>query len=126
MLYHNIVDSLFAAANMILFISATIENFHVVETLADNAIIVYQTHKVMVLSFVPKDRNNSDSNIQICYSKLWQEFKFKSHKISKYLFCLSCLFVCLFEIVFCFIVQAGLIMHPRQALDTVISSASAT
>lgn len=25
---------------------ATIENFHVVETLSDNAIIVYQTHKV--------------------------------------------------------------------------------
>lgn len=28
---------------------ATIENFHVVENLADNAIIIYQTHKVMTL-----------------------------------------------------------------------------
>nr|XP_013812970.1 PREDICTED: collagen type IV alpha-3-binding protein-like [Apteryx mantelli mantelli] len=27
----------------------TIENFHVVETLADNAIIIYQTHKVITL-----------------------------------------------------------------------------
>jgi len=27
-------------------LSATIENFHVVENLADNAIIIYQTHKV--------------------------------------------------------------------------------
>lgn len=68
---------------MLLFISATIENFHVVETLADNAIIIYQTHKVMILSYVPKDASNSDSNIQICYSTILQEFQFKSYQKKK-------------------------------------------
>lgn len=65
---------------MLLFISATIENFHVVETLADNAIIIYQTHKVMILSYVPKDASNSDSNIQICYSKFCRSFNLNPTK----------------------------------------------
>jgi hypothetical protein len=45
---------IFWATNTILFFSATIENFHVVETLADNAIIIYQTHKVKISFIYPK------------------------------------------------------------------------
>lgn len=46
---HVILCFLFLSFNLTQLLSstATIENFNVVETLSDNAVIVYQTHKVI-------------------------------------------------------------------------------
>ena len=60
------------------FISATIENFHVVETLADNAIIVYQTHKVKISS---SQKDFTVVQSETCINSLKVKFGRKSNAV---------------------------------------------
>lgn len=53
----------------LLFLSrspATVENFNIVETLSDNAIVIYQTHKVRVVHVFSKALLRSDSDGVFC------------------------------------------------------------
>lgn len=78
---------------------ATIENFHVVENLADNAIIIYQTHKVMTLHLHTLLRCLK----HVCYMLFWivywlNNLKYCSGQYSRTSSLLNCNFHQFFEL----------------------------